>query len=438
MFLLRTSHVSRHGYQGTMVASQNGFGVVGAIPDASNICLLVARVFDDPPGSSAPTSIIDQSAEWCANNGAKVINLSLGSRTWNRNSDILYQELANEGILVISSAGNTGDTTHSYPASYTNVIGVGSIGSTRQRSSFSNYNSQIDMVAPGEDILSTVPRMALVDGDGTEYDTDVFAFSMYPKVNVSGSLVDCGLGDAVCANVTGKVCLLERSDGLSVPEGSNQYGIMVQNCFIGGGIAAIIYNKQGTTGKISTYIAAPYNGAIPVMDVSYASGLLLLNLVGKKNVTVSSSGSGYLRHQGTSMAAALVSGVAAKIWSARPQCTNLQIREALENTAIDLGDAGRDDYYGNGLIDAEAAYAYLLDLPEPCGLIAPTVPATENIQTESTVNPEMAAVLLWMESRKQASDTKLKTKLYQGTRNYAEYTGTSNRNRRLKGSKRRQ
>lgn len=71
---------------------------------------------------------------------------------------------------------------------------------------------------------------------------------------------------------------------------------------------------------------------------------------------------------GTSMAAPHVAGAAAKIWAARPGCTNEQIREALFNTVLDLGDEGRDDKYGYGLVQTVDAYKYLLrEFEEPCG-----------------------------------------------------------------------
>ena len=63
------------------------------------------------------------------------------------------------------------------------------------------------------------------------------------------------------------------------------------------------------------------------------------------------------------MATPHVSGVAALIWSANPNWTNVEIREALDNTAMDLGDPGRDIHYGFGLVQAYDALQYLQDIP---------------------------------------------------------------------------
>lgn len=58
---------------------------------------------------------------------------------------------------------------------------------------------------------------------------------------------------------------------------------------------------------------------------------------------------------GTSMATPHVSGVAALVFSADPSLTNVDVRSILQNSAEDLGALGKDDYFGYGLVDAEAA-----------------------------------------------------------------------------------
>jgi serine protease len=61
------------------------------------------------------------------------------------------------------------------------------------------------------------------------------------------------------------------------------------------------------------------------------------------------------------MATPHVSGVAALLWSSNPDLTNVQIREAMAMTAMDLGAEGRDPYYGYGLVQAYDALQYLPD-----------------------------------------------------------------------------
>jgi serine protease len=67
---------------------------------------------------------------------------------------------------------------------------------------------------------------------------------------------------------------------------------------------------------------------------------------------------GYYFFQGTSMASPHVAGVAALVLSVNPAFTNEQVRQALQSTAKDLGTAGRDKYYGYGLVNAALAITY--------------------------------------------------------------------------------
>lgn len=64
---------------------------------------------------------------------------------------------------------------------------------------------------------------------------------------------------------------------------------------------------------------------------------------------------GYAQVSGTSQAAPHVSGLAALVWSVTPSLSNDQVERIIEETAVDLGDAGRDDVFGHGRIDAYRA-----------------------------------------------------------------------------------
>jgi len=95
----------------------------------------------------------------------------------------------------------------------------------------------------------------------------------------------------------------------------------------------------------------------------------------------------YCTKSGTSMATPHVVGVAALVWSHFPtQFTNLEIRDALQQTAVDLGAPGRDDYYGHGLVDAKAAYDYLFALSGP----APSSIPSTSVQPSESPSPTMA------------------------------------------------
>ena len=60
-------------------------------------------------------------------------------------------------VLLIAAAGNGGDTSYFYPASFSTVMSVAAVDSNKEHANFSQRNNQVDISAPGVNILSTVP-----------------------------------------------------------------------------------------------------------------------------------------------------------------------------------------------------------------------------------------------------------------------------------------
>src|SRR5699024_7339945 len=63
-----------------------------------------------------------------------------------------------QGSIVVAASGNDGAESISYPAAYSGSVAVGSVTSSQTRSSFSNYGPELDVMAPGSDIYSTLPN----------------------------------------------------------------------------------------------------------------------------------------------------------------------------------------------------------------------------------------------------------------------------------------
>ncbi len=101
---------------------------------------------------------------------------------------------------------------------------------------------------------------------------------------------------------------------------------------------------------------------------------------------------GYIYMSGTSMASPHVAGLAGLLFSQNPALTIAQVRQLMTSTAVDLGDPGRDDYFGYGRIDAFAALraGYLL-LP-PTGKASGTVWQDDNINGVWEEDEERAAI----------------------------------------------
>ncbi|MAI36230.1 S8 family serine peptidase [Alteromonas sp.] len=208
---------------GTIAAYDNNEGVVGVYP---GVDLHIVKIFNDNGQWTYASDLIDAITQ-CQNAGSNVVNMSLGGGSASATERDAMQSFTDAGMLLVAAAGNDGNSGKSYPASYDAVMSVAAVDSNENRASYSQYNDQVEIAAPGSAVQSTYPT--------------------------------------------------------------------------------------------NTYAAL----------------------------------------SGTSMATPHVAGGAALVWSYFPQCTNNQIRNALNVTAQDKGSAGRDNFYGFGLMKLADAYNQL-------------------------------------------------------------------------------
>lgn len=136
-------------------ATNNGSGVAGM---GHNTSLMIAKVLDDT--NYGYYSWWACGMTWAADNGAKVINMSLVGSSASSTLQTAVDYAWSKGVVLVASAGNNGNTSAMYPAYYTNVIAVASTNSSDQLSSFSERGTWVDLAAPGESIYSTVPTYA--------------------------------------------------------------------------------------------------------------------------------------------------------------------------------------------------------------------------------------------------------------------------------------
>ncbi|GLI83518.1 major intracellular serine protease [Rossellomorea marisflavi] len=151
---------SGHGthVSGTIAANEDGDGVIGVAPLAD---LMIIKVLAGSSGRGQYDWIV-KGIEYATEQGVDIISMSLGGPTDYKPLHDAIKKAVAAGILVVSAAGNEGDGNSdtdefSYPASYKEVIAVGAIDLQRKSSYFTNSNNEIDLVAPGEQILSTIP-----------------------------------------------------------------------------------------------------------------------------------------------------------------------------------------------------------------------------------------------------------------------------------------
>jgi type VII secretion-associated serine protease mycosin len=144
-------------FHGTHVAGiiaankNNGAGGYGVNPSAK---ILPIDVFDRDWG--ATDYAIAQGILYAVEKGAKVINMSLGGPMPSPLIEEALKKAAEKNVVVVAAAGNSGDNSLSYPAAYEGVISVGSINHEKKLSDYSTYGTSVDIVAPGEEVYSTI------------------------------------------------------------------------------------------------------------------------------------------------------------------------------------------------------------------------------------------------------------------------------------------
>ena len=159
---------SGHGTHvaGTVAAVDNDFGVVGV---GHEIDLYAAKVLDDD--GSGTWSSVAAGIEWAVDEEIPILNMSLGGDESETLGDAV-QEANDKGHLIVASAGNDGNPPGNgenvgYPAAYEEVIAVAASDENDNRASFSSTGPEVELIAPGVDVLSTVPGDEYEENDGT-------------------------------------------------------------------------------------------------------------------------------------------------------------------------------------------------------------------------------------------------------------------------------
>ena len=146
----------------------NAAGVSGLCWKAS----VMSVRFLDERGRGGTADAID-AIEYALHEGAKILNCSFGTSSKSSALQDAVIDAKKKGALLVVAAGNDGDNLESkpaYPASFTegNILTVAATTKSDKLTSFSNYGSKsVDLAAPGDNILSTLPGGKYGDKDGT-------------------------------------------------------------------------------------------------------------------------------------------------------------------------------------------------------------------------------------------------------------------------------
>lgn len=172
---------------GTIAAENNGFGATGV---AYNAQIMAVRVLGNNGGR---LSDVAAGIRYAADNGADVINLSLGGSSSSSTVTSAIQYAVQRGATVVMAAGNEAAQRPGFPANLANQYGiaVGAVDRSNRLASFSNRagtSTTNYVVAPGASIYSTTPNNTYRNYSGTSMATPAVAGVAALLLNANASL----------------------------------------------------------------------------------------------------------------------------------------------------------------------------------------------------------------------------------------------------------
>jgi subtilisin len=197
---------------GTIAAAINGSGVIGVAPAAS---LYAVKVLSN--SGSGNWSWLIAGIDWCINNKMHILSMSLGSPS---PAPTALETMCNtafaKGLLLVAAAGNSGPGmgTVGWPGRYKNVIAVSAIDSSNLIAGFSSRGPEVELCAPGVNVLSTIPG----GGYGTKSGTSMAC------PHVSGAAALAWSTHRFNDNVTIWNLLASTADNLGLPAWDPLYG----------------------------------------------------------------------------------------------------------------------------------------------------------------------------------------------------------------------
>lgn len=366
---------NRHGTHviGTIAAADNNIGVVGVAP---GVKIYPVKVLDNDGRGTDETLIagIDWVMEKAKTVGGRwVINMSIGSSLPSLVEETAVRDAISKDIVMVASAGNSGNEQLRYPARYDGVIAVGAVDSESRRAGFSSYGVGLTVMAPGADVRSTIIKgfQNSVNLKAGAEPIPVWEVTGSGYGTITGRLVDSGEGDPedFTPAVKGQIALIWRSGRVLFRE-------MVRNAREAGaaGVLIVTYEQDRTMyGSLTLYPDPPdplfdNYPFLPTVAVLYETGKALV--AAGRDVTITYSTAEYATMNGTSMSSPHVAGTAALLLSLAPELSVAQVAYALRMTARDIYDGGWDYETSWGVVDALAAARWVA--PQRFGAPPPT------------------------------------------------------------------
>lgn len=339
---------------GTIAAVQSSTGFTGVAPKAK---ILAGRVCYE---EGCPNLAVAAAINWAIAERVDVINLSLGGMfsTVMEKDAIAAAEQA--GIIVVAASGNSGTPQVGFPAALPTAIAVGAISEDLKKANFSQYGPELDVMAPGVGVESSVPlgsgresevKMKTAEGKDDVVESTSFTGSAVVGKGVAKPVVFVGLAkadDLAGKSLKGHFALIQR--------GEITFAEKVKNALAADAEGVVVFNNE--PGLINGSISEDGSVLnIPVVMVTKETGekaKAALQAGSEVAFSIRIETTDYASFSGTSMASPHVAGVVALIRAANPKITPAEVRDLLKRTAHDLGQTPKNET-GSGLVDAEKA-----------------------------------------------------------------------------------
>ncbi|WP_048818043.1 S8 family peptidase [Desulforamulus hydrothermalis] len=136
---------------GIIAAADTGKGIVGVAPEAN---LYAVKVLDQKGEGTVLHAI--RAIHWCLNNRIQVANMSFGTDKYSQALEEAVRSARRQGLLLVAAAGNDGAPyTVDYPSVFDETLSVAAADSRGKLASFSSSGPEVDLLAPGSNIVST-------------------------------------------------------------------------------------------------------------------------------------------------------------------------------------------------------------------------------------------------------------------------------------------
>ncbi|MGO2540564.1 MAG: S8 family peptidase [Specibacter sp.] len=217
-------------------------GVIGVAPKAELLSVSVWLGGDNPSGKNIDDQI-PGAVKWAVDNGAKVINMSLGSTStaWPQSWDDAFAYAESKDVVIVAAAGNrkTGSEQVGAPATIPGILAVGGLDKDGSASvDSSSQGISIGVSAPAEDLAGGLPGGGYARWSGTS--------GAAPIVSGVAALIRAKYPEMSAAQVINRIISTAQPKGEGVPNAIYGYGILDADAALNADVPDVEANPLGS------------------------------------------------------------------------------------------------------------------------------------------------------------------------------------------------